>query len=143
MQLVVDASVALKWFFQGRADEQGAESSLRILDALDAGQIGMVQPPHFVAEMAAVLIREKGDAAYQDLEDLQALDWLCSDNASCYEDAMAISSQLQHHLFDTLYHALALRLEDGLLVTADQRYYSKASQLGSIRMIEELAVLSR
>ena len=39
---------------------------------------------------------------------------------------------LNHHLFDTLYHATALSQPNAALVTADERYFSKAAALGQI-----------
>jgi hypothetical protein len=42
-----------------------------------------------------------------------------------------------HHLFDTLYHAVALEHEDALLVTADDRYYRKAEHYGTIAVLRD------
>ena len=135
MRLVVDASVALKWFFQGREGEDHVEDALDVLDALDQGHVRLIQPPHFLAEMAAVLIREKGETAYEDLRDLQALDWEVVDEPACYEEAMRLAATHQHHLFDTLYHATALRFPDGRLLTADRRYHDKAAGEGRIELL--------
>ena len=139
MRLVVDASVALKWFFQDREGEDHVEAALDVLDALDQGQVRLIQPPHFLAEMAAVLIREKGEAAYEDLRDLQALDWEVLDEPASYEEAMRLAATHQHHLFDTLYHATALRFTDGRLLTADRRYYDRAAGEGQIDLLGERA----
>jgi predicted nucleic acid-binding protein len=54
MILVVDASVAIKWFLHFRPDESHAEQALAILAHVDSGGIKMVQPPHFLAEVAAL-----------------------------------------------------------------------------------------
>ena len=137
MRLVVDASVALKWFFQDREGEDHVEVALDVLDALDQGDVRLIQPPHFLAEMAAVLIREKGETAYEDLRDLQALDWEVLDEPASYEEAMRLAATHQHHLFDTLYHATALRVSDGRLLTADRRYYDKAAGEGRIDPLGE------
>jgi predicted nucleic acid-binding protein len=55
--LVVDASVALKWFFHTRGNEAKADCALAILSGIDEGRIQLAQPPHFIAEVAAVLTR--------------------------------------------------------------------------------------
>ncbi len=55
MILVVDASVAIKWFFQNRDNETDCDLALTILESVDTGQIQLLQPPHFIAEVAAVL----------------------------------------------------------------------------------------
>ena len=46
--------------------------------------------------------------------------------------AVALSVQLRHHLFDTLYHAVALQTPGAVCVTADRRYLGKAHALGRI-----------
>ncbi len=45
--------------------------------------------------------------------------------------AMSLADELDHHLFDTLYHAVAFE-EEATLVTADRRYWTKARKLGNI-----------
>jgi len=51
---------------------------------------------------------------------------------------MRLSRQLGHHLFDTLYHAVAFE-EDTTLVIADERYYDKASVLGNIILLADFS----
>lgn len=51
---------------------------------------------------------------------------------------MQLSRRLGHHLFDTLYHAVAFE-ENTTLVTADERYYNKASVLGSIMLLGDFS----
>jgi predicted nucleic acid-binding protein len=50
--------------------------------------------------------------------------------------ASRLALDLDHHLFDTLYHALALR-EEATLITADRRYFNKAARIGSINMLTD------
>jgi predicted nucleic acid-binding protein len=49
-----------------------------------------------------------------------------------YHRAIALATQLNHHLFDTLYHALALETPSAVFITADRRYFDKAQHLGRI-----------
>ena len=72
MILVVDASVALNWFLGARPDEAEAPNALDILRAAGAGRVQMVQPPHFLAEVTAVLARELPATAGEDLLHLQS-----------------------------------------------------------------------
>ena len=65
MILTFDASVALKWFCRDRDDEA----------AVADGSVKLVQPPHFMAEMTAVLAREAPTTAVANIEDLRALDF--------------------------------------------------------------------
>ena len=56
-----------------------------------------------------------------------------------YRRAVDISIALNHHLFDTLYHAVALE-EGATLVTADAAYFAKAKDLGGVELLAEFAV---
>lgn len=77
--------------------------ALALLRASVEGRLDLLQSPHFLAEVAAVLAR-----------------------------------QLDHRLFDTLYHALALDTPgDAVLVTADRRYFAKARHLGRIAWLAD------
>jgi predicted nucleic acid-binding protein len=138
VKLVLDASVALKWFFQD--NDADADVALRILDTLSAGAVQMYEPPHFLAEMAAVLIRHKSDAAHEDLADLQALLWERVEADEVYVDAVDLANRLQHHLFDTLYHAVALNVGDAVLVTADRRYWRKAKEIGRVVVLNAVKI---
>jgi len=138
--LVVDASVAIKWFLHVRPDEAQTDLALNILAGLDSGAIELVQPPHFVAEVAAVLAREKPGEALADLSDLLDLEFQSVEGLGVYFTATELSIQLGHHLFDTLYHATALQLPDAVYVTADRRYYDKAQNLGQIVLLAEFAL---
>ena len=55
-----------------------------------------------------------------------------------YKRAAHLSVQLKHHLFDTLYHAVALE-NDATLVTADDAYFAKAYRLGNIKLLTSFA----
>jgi len=50
-KIVADASVALKWFFQENEDH--CDKAIALL--MD---YRLIQPPHFIAEIAAVLARK-------------------------------------------------------------------------------------
>ncbi|MFT4241605.1 MAG: hypothetical protein QM569_04905 [Acidovorax sp.] len=55
----MDASVAIKWFAQGdwAGREDHVEPAVAILLACRNGAAELYQPPHFLAEVAAVLAR--------------------------------------------------------------------------------------
>jgi len=55
-----------------------------------------------------------------------------TDSAETYRTAIERASQLGEHLFDTLYHAVALETPAAPLVTADRRYYEKAKGRGRL-----------
>ncbi len=76
MNWVIDVSVALKWFLRFRAEEDHVPQAIALLEQTLPGVAQAVQPPHFYAEMAAVLARGKPDTAGEDMEDLLRLDFL-------------------------------------------------------------------
>jgi len=132
MILVVDASVALKWFFQTRDDEPDSDLALAILAGVVEDRIQLLQPPHFISEVAAVLAREKPEQAPDDIADLLRIECAFADTLDTYATAIDLSIRCRHHLFDTLYHAVALSTPGAMLLTADRRYYDKACGLGRI-----------
>jgi len=134
---VVDASVALKWFFQDRDNEADCNQALTILYDIDAGRIKLVQPPHFIAEVAAVLTREKSDEAEDDLFDLLNIECCVANEPELYTTAINLAAQYKHHLLDTLYHAVALNTPGATLITADTVYYQKAKESGRILLLKD------
>jgi predicted nucleic acid-binding protein len=129
---VVDASVALKWFIGARPGEDDVDAAMGLLSAVADGQVELIQPPHFVAEVAAVLVRETPATAQRDLSDLLDLRMRIDAASGDYALAMTLAERHRQHLFDTLYHALALRTDHATLVTADERYVRKAIPEGRI-----------
>lgn len=140
MMLVLDASVVLKWFFRDEPNEQHAEQALQILSAVGTGEVRLIQPPHFMAEVCAVLAREKPERAQTDIIDLLNVEWRVSDSATIYTQAISLAVRLNHHLFDTFYHAVALHEPDAMLITADVRYYNKAKDVGCVTLLENFSL---
>ena len=139
---VVDASVALKWFLR-EEDEADAAQALALLESPPDQPLlspPFVQPVHFIAEVAAVLARLKPADVHADLSDLQALDFQIADSAAIYDKAIELARQFDQHVFDTLYHAVALDTPGGVLVTADKRYFRKAASAGRIVMLDQLSL---
>ena len=54
--------------------------------------------------------------------------------------ACDLAIRLNHHVFDTLYHAVALLTSETTLVTADRRYFDKAQSSGRILLLSNLAL---
>jgi predicted nucleic acid-binding protein len=85
-----------------------------------------------VAEVCAVLVREAPQTAAANLSDLLAVEMHIDADDPVYERAMMLAVRHKHHLFDTLYHALALCTPGARLVTADEIYWRKAHAEGAI-----------
>ena len=139
MNVVVDASAALKWFFRSRDDEADLDIALDLLRRVADGSVTLLQPPHFIAEMSAVLSREVPAIAQAALGDLLDVEMQRIETDAVYVRAVELSLRFQHHLFDTLYHAVALESPDALLVTADERYWRKARTAGRIVRLADFA----
>lgn len=137
MILVVDASVALKWFLNVPDSEPDRDRASTLLASVDDATVQLVQPAHFIAEVAAVLARVKLDAAEDDLLDLLDVEFSTVETPEAYATAMGLSVRYRHHLFDTLYHAVALCVPGASLITADRRYYDKAGGEGRIILLAD------
>lgn len=140
--VVVDASVAVKWFVSDPAQEAHSDIALRLLASAVQGRLTLLQPPHFIAEVAAVLARLLPQSATEnilDLLDLLGMQRDATQDATIYASAVELATTLDHHLFDTLYHALALQTPGAVLVTADRRYFDKARHLGRMVWLADFA----
>ncbi len=135
MTLAVDASVALKWVFPDRDGEEHVDRALAVLGHIRAGQVAVAQPPHWLAEIASVVSRVEPRRAVEVIALLQAMEFPVSDGTDVFECACRLAMTLKQHVFDTLYHAVALSRPDGMLVTADERYYRHAVRAGRITLL--------
>lgn len=135
--LVLDASVLLKWFLPEHPGEEHVAAALALQTAFARGQVTLLQPPHAAAEVLAVLARLRPASAADDLADLMDYRWPQREDELVYRRALRLSIDLNHHLFDTLYHALALETPGAVFVTADRRYFDKARSLGAIAWLAE------
>lgn len=135
--VVLDASVIVKWIFADRAEESHSLQALQILHSIRESRVSVVQPPHWLAEVAAVTVRLDPHIARQAVSLLHALEFPVSVSIEIYQKACELSASLHHHLFDTLYHAVALSEPGAVLVTADEQYYRKAYKVGGIVRLRE------
>lgn len=131
MKAVLDASVIVKWIVPDPEREPGVEKALALLTAIRDGRLIPLQPPHWLAEVAAVVTRIRPAVAAEAIDLLDSMEFPIVNDPEVFKRASQIAHELNHHLFDTLYHALAL--ERGLaLVSADESYIRKARRLGQI-----------
>jgi predicted nucleic acid-binding protein len=136
-EVVLDASVVLKWVFPPAADEADVERALDLLAALREGSVTVVQPVHWLAEVAGVVARRHPRRARQVIGLLHSMELPVLDHLGVYERAATLASDTGQHLFDTLYHAVALARPAASLVTADERYYRAARRAGRVVRLAE------
>ena len=136
MRLVVDASVVIKWLFADPEREEHTERATSLMSAIVRQEVPVVQPAHWLAEVGAVLARVTPGQAEQDIVLLSALGLSVQDGPETLQRACRLAIDLNHHLFDTLYHAVALETES-VLVTVDEHYLGKAKDQGRIIHLAE------
>lgn len=135
--LAVDASVVLKWVFPQRDGEIHVGQALVVLEHIRRGRVSVLQPPHWLAEVAAVVSRLEPQRGPEVINLLHAMEVPVSDGAEVYQRACELAVALRQHVFDTLYHAVALSRPDGVLVTADERYYRRAVGTGQVTLLSD------
>jgi len=136
IRVVADASVMVKWLLPSGALEVGSDKAIALLSAVREGTIELIEPPHWLAEVAAVLARLSPQTLADDVADLYAMELPVLDTPGMYMTACELARNLGQHVFDTLYHAVALEMPSAMLITADERYYRKAFKRGSILLLD-------
>ncbi|HEX6136452.1 MAG TPA: type II toxin-antitoxin system VapC family toxin [Casimicrobiaceae bacterium] len=139
MNVVVDASVAVKWVVPFKGDEDDSGLALQLLSRIRNGQVALHQPPHWFAEIAGVIVRLSPATIHDDIADLYEIKFQRIESRTLYVRACKLAQELEHHVFDTLYHAAALDVPDAVLITADERYYAKARSVGRIVRLADSA----
>ena len=129
---MLDASVFIKWLLQDREREADTNQATAVVEAVITGRIDVVQPVHWLAEVGGAVTRLSPKTAEDDVVMLQALGLPLLDEPAVLRRACRLAIELDHHLFDTLYHAVALEIEDTTLLTADRRYLRKARRVGRL-----------
>jgi predicted nucleic acid-binding protein len=130
--VVVDASVIIKWLLQDPEREAGTEKATQLMESVTRGDLSALQPPHWLAEVGAVLARESPETAADDVTMLNALELAATDDPLVLKRGVELAIELKQHLFDTYYHAVALETPDTTFITADERYLRVARAKGRI-----------
>lgn len=136
----LDASVILKWYLQV-ADECDSIQARGILDQLLADDMELVQPAHCLLEVASVLARLDPAHVVNQIADLDLLLEKSSsvDSVALLQQAAALAQELNAHLFDTLYHVVAIEA-GATLITANEKYYKSAARLGNIVLLRHFSL---
>jgi len=123
--LVVDASVAAKWFLP-RAGEPLAQEAVALLRAYAEGEVALVVPDLFWAEVGNVLWKATRAGRLTERSATEALDHLLRfefrtiAGRDLVGDPLAIAEATGRSVYDGVYLALAVQV-GATLITADER----------------------
>ncbi len=134
---VVDASVVVKWALRGQESESHQDQALALLQDIQQGNCQVLQPPHWLAEVGAVLTRLAPEHSLDLFRAFLAMELPMTTEWVVYEEACRLATDLNHHLFDTLYHAVALQTPNAIFITANTQYFRKANELGHIMELKK------
>lgn len=124
-RFVVDASVAVKWLVLFSREPLAGEAQ-RYLDRRAVGEIALLVPDLFWLEVANVLWKAarrrmcQPTEAEAALETLKALDLPTLSSAALVTPALSIALQHDRSVYDSVYIALAVRM-NAQFVTADEK----------------------
>ena len=128
LPLVVDSSVAIKWFVV----EPYSADARRILEDYQAGLVSFSAPDLIYAEVGNIVWKKQtmqgldpADAR-EILESLRSITFRITPASDLLEEAYRIAVKYQRTVYDSLYLALSLR-EQSQFVTADERLVNAVS----------------
>ena len=140
MNLVVDASVAVKWLFE----EQDSDRAEALLTSAGDNRLKLVAPVILYAEIANALWKRmlRGDMDRQKtLETGERFDEICPvllPIEDLVQRALELAIDSRHPVYDCLYVALAEQLSSEL-ITADERLYRAfADDFPGVHLLRDL-----
>lgn len=130
--MILDSSVAVKWFLP---DEEDVAEAIRLRSAALAQTVDLVAPDIIWAEVCQGLVRavRRGrvdrDAARAVVDDLIEVRPLVTDSAVDLRDAMRVALTVGVSAYDAQYLALGARLGQPV-ITADRRMLEQGREHG-------------
>lgn len=116
--LIIDASVAIKWFIP----EEGSDAATRFFSK----RYQMLAPDLITSEIGNIIwkIQRRGllntEEAYQVMDDFLSMPIEIYDSQHLINSALEIAIETGRTVYDSVYLALAIRI-GGIMVTADKR----------------------
>ncbi|MDA8088173.1 MAG: type II toxin-antitoxin system VapC family toxin [Nitrospiraceae bacterium] len=141
-RLVVDASVALKWYL---SDEEHGEKALDILDGHVSDRLSLLAPALLEFEVANALIIAKRRGRVGEEDALKAMEGFADLGIGFYPLAhlfKRMPAYCDHHnisAYDAAYIVLADDLKVDLL-TADKRLFNSTRKLKFVKWIGEFGM---
>jgi predicted nucleic acid-binding protein len=132
MRFVVDASVAVKWFF---SDELSHDQSLEILNAIVLEPGAYLVPDLFHIELAAVIVRK---TAFDEAFARKATETIYQlgistipTHGTLLTEAIRLACSFKLSLYDSLYLATAV-FHQAIWLTADNEAVKRVSRNGKL-----------
>ncbi len=133
--IVLDASVALKWF---ASDEPHAAAALQLLDAIGQAPRDYIVPDIFMGECLAVLCRMRGATVARVQEAMNLLESMGIERVGCGHELMQLAAQYAVSWtlsgYEAIYLALA-SLSQGVWLTADARAARRVRERQLVRLL--------
>ncbi|MBI4480763.1 MAG: type II toxin-antitoxin system VapC family toxin [Acidobacteria bacterium] len=123
--LVIDASVAAKWFLPS-SDEPLADEAAELLRQYARNEVGFIVPDLFWSEFANVLwkaVRQgrwTSATAHRALNEMRGRKLTTVAALSLLDEAFTLASSFDHSVYDSIYVALAVSSK-AQLITADEK----------------------
>jgi hypothetical protein len=137
LTLVIDASVVLRSLVASPDDAESCERAAAFLARIAEQEYPVLQPAHWLADVAGALLAISPQTTSRDLTLLAALEWPECRAPGALVRACELAIRLRRPVRETLYHAVALESQDGVLITADLTYRRAARRIARVLSIEE------
>jgi predicted nucleic acid-binding protein len=130
--LVVDSSVAIKWFIP----EPYSTEARRILDSYQTGVLSFLAPDLINAEFGNIVWKKHvfqrlaADDAQAVIDEFRKVTFTLTSTAVLLEEAYSLAVAHHRSVYDTLYLALSIR-ENCKFVTADEKLINAIGSLFS------------
>jgi predicted nucleic acid-binding protein len=139
---VLDTRAGVMWFLHLRKSKADRKAALDIYENARLRRITLIEPALWQTDIAATLTRLQPKDATKLIARLTRIDAKIDDEYDVLRRAARLSIRLNHRLFDTIYHAVALK-HSITLITANAPYYCKARHLGNIMLLRDWPVRDR
>lgn len=134
--VIPDASVILKWVLP-LADERDADRALALRDAIASGSVRALVPDLWLYEVGNTLARRLPEQVGRLLEVLLRFGLPRAPPSHRWRSqALDLTQRYGVTFYDAAYHAHAI-LEQGVFVTADERYFQQAHKANFILRLAE------
>lgn len=127
----------MKWVLGDNPAEYDTDKAAALLQQIVDESVVLLQPEHWRVEVLSVVARLAPERFASMWKLFETVKVRRIETKQVLERGVLLSKQLKHHLFDTLYHAIAIE-HGATLITADDSYFVKAFRLGNIKLLVNL-----